>query len=215
MKKVLSIILFFIVFISGCSCKNDESDVLTIPSKKFAEDTSTITTPINAANLDKYLFREDVQYVDLRNVEDIIADGYIAGFQFIPFHTVIASFSDPETLYNMKDAKDSDGNWTYAGQIGGFYQQYQESAQVIRSLFDKNKYIFFVSQAGSEGSYMINLLIQLGYDGNKLYNVCGVIGTEGAYSYSVKGNQEYFIKGNRLIDISINYSFKSNLTPLQ
>ena len=215
MKKLLSIILFFIMFLGGCSCKKGQSGTLVIPYKKFAEDTSTVTTPVNAMNLDKYLFRSDTQYVDLRDLEDIMSDGYIAGFQFIPFHTIIASFSNPETLYKMKDSKNENNEWIYAGQIGGFYQQYQESAQIISSLFDKDKYIFFVSQAGSEGSYMINLLIQLGYDGNKLYNVCGVIGTEGAYSYSVKGNQKYFVKGNRIVDSSIDYSFKSKLTPLQ
>jgi hypothetical protein len=193
MKKILSVILLSIVLLSGCSCKKDDSGLQTIPSKKFAEDNSTITTPINAANLDKYLFREDVQYIDLRYIDDILRDGYIAGFQFLPFHSIIASFGNPATLYNMKDVKDENGNWIYAGHVGGFYPQYQESEQIIKHLFDKNKKIFFVSQAGSEGSYIINLLIQLGYDGNKLYNVCGVMGTEGAYSYKSQGNPHYFV----------------------
>lgn len=213
MKRFICCLLFFVLCLSGCSCKKEEQ-ALTIPNKVSATDSSTITTPINASNLDKYLFREDVQYIDLRGIDDIINDGYISGFEFIPFHAMIASFSSPSTLYKMKDVKDENGKWTYAGQIGGFYPQYQESAQVINNMFDKNKYIFFVSQAGSEGSYMINLLIQLGYDGNKLYNVCGVIGTEGAYSYSTKGNQNYFVKGNKLIDIKLSYDFKMDLTPI-
>ena len=144
MKKILSLILFLIVFISGCNCKNDDSKVLTIPSKKIAEDTSTITSPINAVNLDKYLFRDDVQYIDLRYIDDILRDGYIAGFQFLPFHSLIASFGNPGTLYNMKDVKDENGNWVYAGQVGGFYPQYEESERIIKHLFDETKNIFFV-----------------------------------------------------------------------
>ena len=91
MKKIAFLFLFFSIIISGCSCiDNSTQEVLEIPLKDFAEDTSTITTPIYAANLDKYLFRDDVQYVDLRELDLIINDGYIAGFQFIPFHSLIA-----------------------------------------------------------------------------------------------------------------------------
>ena len=68
--------------------------------------------------------------------------------------------------------------------------------------------------AGSEGSYMINLLIQLGYDGNKLYNICGVVGTEGAYSYVSKGNKKYFVTGTKLLDPYVEQDFSIDLTPI-
>ena len=214
MKKIATIVLFLIVFIGGCSCKK-ENELLTIPSKGSPTETSTITTPVNAKNLDKYLFRNDVQYVDLRELDLVVNSGYIAGFEFIPFHSLIASFRDENTLYNMKDVQDDNGNWTYAGTVGGFYPQFRESKQLIKALFDENKYIFFVSHAGSESTYMINLLIQLGYDGNKLYNICGISGTEGGASYISSGNMKYFVEGSNALKLKTEYDFHISLTPVE
>lgn len=213
MKKTLVIILLFIFMCGGCSCIS-KTDVIKIPSKQNSNDNATFQSPINAHNLDKYLFRDDVQYVDLREMSFVINSGYIAGFQFIPYHSIIASFYDEDTLYKMVNKTDDNGNLISAGTIGGFQAQYRESQRLIKTLFDENKYIFFVSQAGSEGSYMINLLIQLGYDGNKLYNICGVVGTEGVPSYVKEGNKKYFIKGNTIINTNDDFEFKSTLTPI-
>ena len=214
MKKIITMLLFLTFILGGCSCKQGDTQ-LDIPAKSTPTETSTITTPINATNLDKYLFRDDVQYVDLREYDLIAKTGHIAGFEFIPFHSLIASFRDERTLYKMKDSQDENGKWTYAGTIGGFYPQYNESKQLIKSLFDSEKYIFFVSHAGSESTYMINLLIQLGYDGNKLYNICGISGTEGGASYISSGNMKYFVGGSNAINVQASYNFGIPLTPIE
>lgn len=214
MKKIIIMLLFSVLIVGGCSCKKEDTQ-LSIPLKGSPNETSTITTPINASNLDKYLFRDDVQYVDLRELDLVMKTGHISGFEFIPFHSLIASFRDNKTLYTMKDSQDENGKWTYAGTVGGFYPQYKESKQLIKSLFDSDKYIFFVSHAGSESTYMINLLIQLGYDGNKLYNICGVSGTEGGASYISSGNMKYFVDGSNAINVQTSYTLGITLTPIE
>ena len=213
MKKTLITLLMLMGLCSGCNCSSKDK-IRNIPKKENSTDVATFQSPINADDLDKYLFRDDVQYVDLREMSFVVSSGYIAGFEFIPYHSLIASFSGENTLYKMVNKYDENGKLINAGTIGGFEPQYEESLQIIKTLFDEDKYIFFVSQAGSEGSYMINLLIQLGYDGNKLYNICGVVGTEGVASYLSAGNKKYFIEGNTSLKVNASYSLKSNLTPI-
>lgn len=214
MKKVLIGIMVLIAFIAN-GCKNKDDNYSEIPSKISANDNSPITSPINTINLDNYMFREDVQYIDLRATTMVVEEGYVAGFEFIPFVSIIASFEEQEALYQMKRVIDSEGKIHAAGQIGGFVAQYEESENVINSIFDKNKYIFLISQGGSEGAYVINLLIQLGYDGDLLYNVGGVSNSEGVESYRSIENNKYYVNGQgNYFDVSIEYNFLKDLTPI-
>lgn len=214
MKKIL--ILLLTVFLFGCSCKENTNDtILSIPSKKTQLDNDVLSSPINAYNLDKYLFREDVQYVDLRKGEMILEEGYVAGFEFVPFYEIIAAFRGNETLYTMASSYDNDGKIIPSGQIGGFRANFEESKSIIESIFRKDKYIFLISQGGSEGGYVINLLIQLGYDGNLLYNVGGVSNNEGVDSYKSIKTNKYFVQPQGGFNVSVNYDFIDELTPTQ
>lgn len=214
MKKFMVCIVTLMLFIAN-GCKNREDDYSTIPSKIAANDNSPITSPINTINLDNYMFREDVQYIDLRSTKMVIEEGYVSGFEFIPFVSIIASFEEQEALYQMKRVIDGEGKIYGPGQIGGFIAQYEESESIINSIFDKNKYIFLISQGGSEGAYVINLLIQLGYDGNLLYNIGGVSNSEGVESYRSIESNKYYIEGQgNYFDVSIEYNFLEDLTPI-
>ena len=215
MKRILSLLFvaFLLFLMPGCNSNDNGEKEINIPSKNNANDTSALTSPINTTNLDQYLFREDVQYVDLRSPKMIMNEGHIAGFEFIPFYSIIASFNDDNTLYKMQHVY-NDGQTIPAGQVGGFVKQYEESENIINSLFSKEKYIFLVSQGGSEASYTINLLIQLGYCGNLLYNIGGVMNSEGIASYSSIKTNKYFISGHGDLNISFKYEFMNDLTPV-
>jgi len=201
----------------GCNdeSNNNEAIELEIPSKHNPIDSASRTSPVNSHNLDEYMFRDDVQYVDLRNPEMILQDGYVAGFSFIPYYSVIASFNAKECLYQMKTVIDEEGNRYPAGQVGGFVAQYEESEILMKSLFAKDKYIFIISQGGSEASYLIKLLLQLGYDGNLLYNVGGVSNGEGIASYKSIETNKYFVSGSGNLDVTTQYAFTDDLTPLE
>jgi hypothetical protein len=211
MKKFFSIFLVIICMVSGCN-KKDNYD--NIPAKKNSSDNNAMTSPINTRNIDHYMFRNDVQYVDLRSGESIINNGYIAGFEFIPYYSIIASFSEFDGLYQMKGTVDENGNRVSPGQIGGFVAQYEESKSAIESLFSKDKYIFIISIGGSESAYLINLLIQLGYDGNLLYNIGGVSNSDGLESYTSIAANKYYIQGHPSINASLDYGFLDDLTPI-
>ena len=194
----------------GCSKDNNN-----IPKKANSTDNASLNSPVNSHNLDKYMNRKDVQYVDLRSSKMVLEEGYVAGFEFIPFYNIIASFSGDSTLYKMERTTDGEGNSIYAGQVGSFKAMYEESQSIIETLFSKNKHIFLISQGGSESSYVINLLIQLGYDGNLLYNVGGVSNGEGVDSYRDVTTNKYYVKGHSGFNASVSYDFLNDLTPIR
>ena len=200
---MLLVMVFSLALNVGCSCNKEK--VLTIPKKESANEYTAKNSPINVYNLDKYLFRDDVIYIDLRSTEMILEEGHIAGFKFIPFYDFIASYSGDNTLYKMRSG----------GQVGGFVAQYKQSEAIINSLFEKDKYIFFVSQGGSESGYAINLLIQLGCDGNLLYNVGGVMNPESMPSYKSVETNKYFVEGHGNLEMTFKYDFMEDLTPIE
>ena len=209
MRKFICLIIAFFL-LTGC---NDES-IKEVPLKT-SNDNSAVSSPVNSHNLDEYMFRDDVQYVDLRSSKMILEEGYVAGFEFIPFYDLIASFSGSETLYRMENKKDDDGNRIAAGQVGSFVAIYEESEVTIKSMFSTTKHIFLISQGGSESSYLINLLIQLGYNQNLLYNVGGVSNSEGVASYrSIKTNK-YYVEGYSGFNPTVDYDFVDTLTPVE
>ena len=62
---------------------------------------------------------------------------------------------------------------------------------------------------------MINLLIQLGYDGNLLYNVGGVSNSEGISSYKSISTNKYYVESLNDFKITIEYNFAEDLTPIE
>lgn len=214
MKKILICLLLFVFCTTMCSCNNEEQNFVSIPPKNDSDGTSIFASSVNTNNLDQYMFRTDVQYVDLRNPDMILREGYIAGFQFISFYSIIASFTSNDVLYKMEHVYTDESNRIPAGQVGGFVPLYKESEKIIKSLFSIDKYIFLVSQGGSESSYMINLLVQLGYDAEKLYNVGGVMNSEGLPSYSSISTNRYFVEGHGNLELVLKYEFINDLTPI-
>ena len=212
LKKFILILL--VLLITGCN-KESVTESSQIPLKINSTDNNPITSPINTLNLDKFMFRGDVQYVDLRSSRMVLEEGYVAGFEFIPFYNIVASFSENNALYQMKRTTDSAGNVYFAGEIGGFVAQFEESQTVIETLFDKNKYIFFISQGGTECGYMINLLIQLGYNAELLYNIGGVSNSEGVASYRSIETNKYYVSGVGDFGVDVSYDYFGNLTPIE
>ena len=115
----------------------------------------------------------------------------------------------------MRNVRDEQGNVISAGQVGGFVAQFEESEAIVNQLFSKSKKIFIISQAGSESAYLINLLIQLGYDGNLLYNVGGVTGSPGVTAYVDLEDNQYYIKGTGNYNVSSYYGILNELTPIE
>jgi len=150
---------------------------------------------INEETLDRYLDRQDTVYRDLRmlkdpgNYEAIGGDsylsGFVRGFEIVPFPYIL-NMSLPEevgegyvgeTLFTQ----DEDGSIT---------ANYEESMQILEDLFPKNKNIFLMCGGAGYAGDMKKLLVKLGWDENKVYNVGGYWYYEGDNNVPVKNERK-------------------------
>ena len=212
MKKILLFMLFLLTIVS---CGNTKQG---IPSKKNNQSVAIVDSGVNTSNIDEYLFRDDVIYVDLRPNSWVAKDGHIAGFSFYPFYDLIAHRNYTDRLFMMDTVYSEDGNKIIGGEVGTFIPNFVESEIVINNIFPKDKYIFAISQSGLESCYFLNLLIQLGYDSSKLYNIGGFsisTGFENLAYISIE-NPKYLVKGNPILtDVpNVTFNFKDSLTPI-
>jgi len=135
MKKFLVLILALALSFTLVGC-DDEEELANIPDEVAMED------------LDDFMERNDVQYVDLRNFDDKMAAGYIAGFEFIPFL---------DYLEKMDILVRTDGDYTFAAEdILG--------QGTLRELFDEDKTIFLMCAGGTRAGYVKAALESLGYE---------------------------------------------------
>ena len=76
MRKIFVLMMIVILgmTLSGCN-SSKEVEIIQIEPDDL----------ITMAELDTFLFRDDVQYVDLRNFNSRYMSGYIEGFENIPF----------------------------------------------------------------------------------------------------------------------------------
>lgn len=151
---------------------------------------------INEETLDKYLGRDDVVYRDMRmlkdpgNYEAIGGDsylsGFVKGFEIVPYPYII----------NVSNLPDEVGE-TYTGKTlftqkenGEVVSNYKESMQILEDLFPKDKTIFLMCGGAGYAGSMKELLVKLGWDGNKIYNVGGYWFYSGKNNVQVKTEQD-------------------------
>ena len=147
---------------------------------------------INEETIDKYLFREDSVYRDVRmlddpgNYEAIGGDsklsGFIKGFEVISLPYIIPVSGLPEAVGD-----------TYIGETlfsidekGNYVANYKESMDILEYVFPKDKYIFIMCGGGGYAGMMKNVLVKLGWDANKIYDIGGYWYYEGKNNINVK-----------------------------
>ncbi len=150
---------------------------------------------INEATIDQYLHRKDSVYRDMRmlkdpgNYEAIGGDsylsGFVSGFEAVPYPYLVNVSGLPDEVgdtYTGKTlfTKDKDGKLT---------ANYAESMDIMNALFPKDKNIFLMCGGGGYAGMTKDMLVQLGWDADKIYNV-------GAY-WSYEGNNDVQVKTTR------------------
>lgn len=134
---------------------------------------------INEKNIDKYLNREDSVYRDMRmlkdeaNYEKIGGDsylsGFVSGFEVIPFPYIVNVTGLPKEVGNTYS-----GKTLYTKKENGKYvANYKESQEILEYYFPKDKYIFLMCGGGGYAGMMKNMLVDLGWDEDMIYNVGG------------------------------------------
>lgn len=175
MKKI--IICLFVIILTSCSRKTNN---VTLPLPESSGDVFSVDKNINMSTIDKYLFLDDVVYRDVRmlfdpaNFSDIGGEAdltsTIEGFKIVPYPYIASLQALPvgnaysgDTLYDVK--------WSEDGRVESATPMYNESQMIIEELFPKDKNIFLMCGGGGYANMMKLLLIHLGWDEKKVYNI--------------------------------------------
>ena len=215
MKKVLIISITAIIsIIVGLTAgyfifKEDTTNNVeeTLPKPEISEgirgEQFGIDKNINESTIDEYLGRSDSVYRDMRmlkdpgNYEAIGGDSYLSGF-VEGFEVVPLPY-----LTNVTGLPEEVGE-TYTGETlftqdesGNYVANYEESMEILEAIFPKDKNIFLMCGGGGYAGMTKTMLVALGWDENKIYNV-------GAY-WSYNGNNKVEVK--KTIDGEDYYNF--------
>ena len=145
---------------------------------------------VNEETLDNYLGYEGIVYRDMRmlkdpgNYEAIGGDsylsGFVKGFEVVPYPLLTEVKGLPEAVgdsYKGKTLFSVDKN-------GNYVANYNESMEYLEYYFPKDKVIFLMCGGGGYAGMTKNLLVSLGWDENKIYDVGGY------WFYNGKNNVE-------------------------
>lgn len=145
---------------------------------------------INESTIDNYLGRSDSVYRDMRmlndpgNYEAIGGDSYISGFvegfEVVPLPYIVNVTGLPAAV-----GKTYTGPTLFTEKNGDYKANYKESYDIIKALFPKDKVIFLMCGGGGYAGMMKNLLITLGWDAEKIYDIGGYWYYNGEHSVKV------------------------------
>ena len=170
-------------------------NVLTdLPAPELAEGQRGelgIDKNINESTIDNYLGRSDAVYRDLRmlkdpgNYESIGGDAYLSGlvdgFEVVSYPYIVNVEGLPEAVGDTYKGKTL---FNYDGEK--YTANYKESLDILEALFPKDKVIFLMCGGGGYSGMMKNMLVALGWDGSKIYDVGGYWYYEGENDVKVK-----------------------------
>lgn len=195
MKKMIFAISIIIIFVIMCSYLNiNEQKELPNPEIKegIRAEQFGIDKNINEETIDNYLNRNDSVYRDMRmlkdpgNYEAIDGDsylsGFIKGFEVVPYPLLVNVVDLPEEVgetYTGKTLYTLDEN-------GDYIANYKESLEILEYYFPKDKNIFLMCGGGGYAGMTKSMLVSLGWDENKIYNVGGYWYYEGNNKIEVK-----------------------------
>ena len=195
MKKKLLIIVLVIFSLCGCT--------KSLPKPTLSEGLRGelgIDKNINEETIDEYLEREDSVYYDMRmlvdtaHYENIGGDsylsGFVKGFEVLPYPYLAPVEGLPEevgdpykgkTLFSKNDLEES---WA-----GEYIANYEESMDILEYFFPKDKYIFLMCGGGGYAGMTKNLLVSLGWDKDKIYDVGGYWYYKGKNNINIKNEE--------------------------
>ncbi len=194
-STIIAVVLVVGAFLLGRFAFPAEQGLAELPAPELSEGQRGelgIDKNVNESTIDQYLNRSDAVYRDLRmlkdpgNYEAIGGDsylsGYVDGFEVVPFPYIV----------NVKGLPEAVGD-TYTGKTlfqhhsdGSYTANYKESMQILEDLFPKDKIIFLMCGGGGYSGMMKNMLVALGWDESKIYDVGGYWFYEGDNNIKVK-----------------------------
>ena len=147
---------------------------------------------INESNIDQYLAREDSVYRDMRMLKDVAnyeaiggdsyLSGYVKGFEVIPYPYLAEVKGLPEAVGKAYSGK----TLFKQNEDGTYTANYEESLSILEYLFPKDKNIFLMCGGGGYAGMTKNLLVALGWNKDRIYNVGGYWNYEGNNKVEIK-----------------------------
>ena len=198
LKNILiTIITLLIGIFLGYIIFNKKESKLPLPEITGGErGLLGIDKNINEETIDKYLNRSDSVYRDMRmlkdpgNYETIGGDsylsGFIKGFEVVPYPLLTEVKGLPEAVGDSYK-----GNTLFKEVDGKYIANYKESLEILEYYFPKDKNIFLICGGGGYAGMTKDLLVSLGWDANKIYNVGGYWYYNGKNNIQVKNNDKY------------------------
>ena len=203
-KTIITIIISIIIgFLLSILLFKDNNNLSILPKPAVTggeRGTLGIDKNINEETIDKYLNRSDSVYRDMRmlkdpgNYEAIGGDSYLSGiiegFEVVPYPYLTEVKGLPETVgesYKGKTLFTDNGNGVYR-------PNYEESLEYLEYYFPKDKYIFLICGGGGYAGMTKNLLVSLGWDKNKIYNVGGYWYYNGKHKIKIKNTNNGITK---------------------
>lgn len=200
-KNLLIIVLVVLVPLIGILILNNYTKLPLPEVTGGARGQLGIDKNINEETIDQYLFRSDSVYYDMRmlkdeaNYENIGGDsylsGFVKGFEAIPY----------PYLTNVTGLPDAVGE-SYKGETlftkdekGNYKANYMESYEILEYFFPKDKNIFLMCGGGGYAGMTKEMLVSLGWDKDKIYNVGGYWNYNGKNKVVVKktiDGQDYY-----------------------
>ncbi len=209
-KKIVIILvaIFIIILMAGVLIYlNSKNNAIKLPKPEVSSGLRGelgIDKNINEENIDDYLKAEESVFYDMRMLvdeakyENIGGDSYLSGF-IDGFEVVPYPYLAPVTGLPKEVGKPYKGKTLFSlNKKNKYVPNYEESEEILEYFFPKDKNIFLMCGGGGYAGMTKTMLISLGWDKNKIYNIGGY------WYYNGKNNVTVKRKNS---DKSISYDF--------
>lgn len=155
---------------------------------------SVACSSVNPENLDQYLNRNDVLYIDIRDFKDTTMKRF-RNFEVVPYFAYI---------FNANAHTDENLIQLFGGTPAEPIAVYVESEILLNQFFPKDKTLFIICAAGGRVNQLMNILKAYGYDMSRVYNIGGVGQyTDSKYAPFLADTAEFTIEGEyKILDVN-------------
>lgn len=194
---VVSVLIIITIIVCAFIFNQKENNLSKLPKPEVTGGVRGefgIDKNINEETIDNYLNREDSVYRDMRmlkdpgNYEAIGGDaylsGFVEGFEVIPYPYLVNVSGLPEEVGDTYT-----GDTLFTEKDGKYIANYKESMDILEYLFPKDKNIFLMCGGGGYAGMTKTMLVKLGWDENKIYNVGGYWYYNGKNNVKVKNTK--------------------------
>lgn len=171
------------------------ADLEDLPSPLIKEDDeapyAATNSSINVGNLDKYLNRDDVLYIDIRDYDDY-SKKHFKNFEVIPYFGYI---------FNEEADTNPEMIQLYAGTPEEPVEVYEQSDALLNAMFPQDQNLFIMCEKGGRVTQLMKILDSRGYDMSKIYNVGGVGQyTDSKYTEHLTDTYEFNLEAEYMIE---------------